>query len=352
MFDKTPFKGFTRFHFSLALGILWVMTLVIAMVVQNTSPANEVDPTLKTLAQIQKKTAFAEQSISPLPEPIELNPEKVALGLKLFSDPILSHDNSISCNTCHDLQNGGVDHLPVSIGINKQFTRRNSPSVFNSGFNFRQFWDGRAFTLEEQIDFPLQNPKEMGSSWDEVLQKLTDSPYFAEFKKIYGTHRISAEQVREVIATFERALVTTNSPFDRWLEGENTISEQQKEGYRLFQSYGCVSCHQGANVGGNMFERIGTFREFYDHPQNTIQDFGRFEISGDDEQRYEFKVPSLRNVAMTAPYLHDGSVSTLREMISLMAYHQAGIKLSESEINALEDFLTSLTGDLPTVLKK
>lgn len=350
MLKKKSFKKLTRFHVLLVLGVLWVIALVTAMVIQNAPPKNEIDPTLKTFAQIQNNS-LADTPISPLPKTQELDAEKVALGLKLFSDPILSHDNSISCHTCHDLQHGGVDHLPVAIGIHQQLGRRNTPTIFNSSFNFRQFWDGRAFTLEEQIDFPLQNPIEMASSWEEVLQKLNATSYLNEFKKIYNIQKITAEQVRDVLATFERALVTANSPFDRWLAGEqNALSEHQKEGYRLFQSYGCISCHQGVNIGGNLFEKLGVFREFYETKQNATQDFGRFEISGIEEHRYEFKVPSLRNVALTAPYLHDGSIATLREMIILMAYYQVGVKLSEQELEALEDFLNALTGDLPAVL--
>lgn len=352
MFENNPFKGITRFHVLLALSTLWIIALVVAMVFQNVPPKSEVDSTLSTFAQIQKKS-LTDQSISLLPDLPELNPKKIALGLKLFSDPILSHDNSIACSTCHDLHKGGVDHLPVAVGMNKKQGRRNTPTVFNSGFNFRQFWDGRAFTLEEQIDFPIQNPVEMASSWAEVLQKLNASPYVSEFNKIYGSKKITADKVREVLATFERALVTANSPFDRWLAGEqNALNASQKEGYRLFEFYGCMSCHQGVNIGGNMFEKLGVFRDFYETKQNATQDFGRFEISGEEEDRYEFKVPSLRNVALTAPYLHDGSVETLREVIELMAYHQIGVKLTEPELNALEDFLNALTGKLPAVLKK
>lgn len=352
MFEKKPYKGFTRFHVLLVLSGFWVIALVVAMVVQNVPPKSEIDSTLSTFAQIQNKS-FTDQSISLLPDLPELNPKKVALGLKLFSDPILSHDNSIACSTCHDLHKGGVDHLSVAVGMNKKQGRRNTPTVFNSGFNFRQFWDGRAFTLEEQIDFPLQNPVEMASSWAEVLKKLNASTYANEFNKIYGSKKITADKVREVLATFERALVTKDSPFDKWLAGEqNALNASQKEGYRLFQFYGCISCHQGVNIGGNMFEKLGVFREFYDTKQNTPQDFGRFEISSEEEDRYEFKVPSLRNVALTAPYLHDGSIETLREVIELMAYHQIGVKLTEQELNALEDFLNTLTGKLPAVLKK
>lgn len=352
MFDKKSFNRFTRFHVLLALSVLWIIALVTAIVIQNAPPKNEIDATLNTFAQIQNPSLL-DSPISPLPKTNELDSKKVALGLKLFSDPILSRDNSISCSTCHDLNNGGVDHLPVAIGINQQRERRNTPTVFNSGFNFRQFLDGRAFTLEEQIDFSLQNPIEMASSWEDVLKKLSSTSYASEFKKIYGTQKITSENVRDVLATFERALVTINSPFDRWLEGEqNALTDKQKEGYRLFQSYGCISCHQGVNIGGNMFERIGVFRNFYKTKQNATQDFGLFEISGIEEHRYEVKVPSLRNVALTAPYLHDGSIATLREMIILMAYHQVGVNLTKQELEALEDFLNALTGELPAVLKQ
>lgn len=349
-----PSQCFTRFHFFLALGILWVIVLTVMMVVQNTPSKVEADTTLHTYAQVSKARYASDQYITALPEPTDLDPEKVALGFKLFIDPSLSHDNSISCNTCHNLKKGGVDNLPLPVGMNKSVGRRNTPTVFNSGFNFRQFWDGRASTLEEQVDAPIHNPKEMGSNWGEVQRKLVNSSdYRNQFKKVYGAEGISPKTIRDAISTLERALVTTNSPFDRFLKrDDDALSNRQKEGYRLFKSYGCVNCHQGINVGGNMFERVGSFQNYYvTHPKSG-EDLGRFEFIGTEDTRNHFKVPSLRNVALTAPYLHDGSINTLHETIVVMAQYQLGVKLLESEIAAIEDFLNSLTGETPVILKQ
>ncbi len=350
---KKTLKQTAKFRFFIVAGILWVIILIVAMVIKTIPPQIEKNATLDTLSLIQENTRHIDEPITPLPEVNNLDTKKVALGFKLFLDPLLSHDNSISCSTCHDLKKGGVDNLPVSLGINNNKTSRNSPTVFNSGFNFKQFWDGRALTLEEQAEAPLLNPHEMGSSWKEILKKLSASPeYTRQFQDIYDENTITPKQVVDALATFERALVTTNSRFDLWLKGdEHTLSSRQKEGYKLFKSYGCISCHQGVNVGGNMFEQIGVFRDFFIEYPEKGKDLGRFEITHDLNQKHEFKVPSLRNVALTAPYLHDGSVNELHEMISIMAMYQLGVTLSDSEVDAIEDFLHSLTGETPKVIK-
>ena len=350
--QKKQFKQGTKFYLFIVLGIVWICILMGLMVLQNIPPEIKDDPTLKIFSWIQRDTNNQEP-ITPLPNPNDLDPDKVELGFKLFTDPILSHDNSVACTNCHDLQNGGADHVKVSLGINHAVGHRNTPTVFNSGFNYRQFWDGRVSTLEEQIDGPVLNPLEMGSSWDEVLTKLNASKYYVEhFQRIYDSKKVTVENVRDVISTFERSLVMANSRFDKWLKGDsNALSTRQKEGYKLFKSYGCSSCHQGVNVGGNMFERIGIFRDYYkDYPKNA-SDMGRFDITGLEDSRHEFKVPSLRNVALTKPYFHDGSVETLHDAIKLMAKYQLGVKLSDSEIETIEDFLNSLVGETPKVLK-
>ncbi len=335
----------------IVLVFLWIILLVgfISKNFVNPEQQNETE-TLDTLIDIERNI-FTHEPILPLQVPHNLDAQKIALGLKLFKDPLLSKDNTISCNSCHDLDNTGVDNRMVSIGINSMLGNRNSPTVFNSGFNFRQFWDGRAITLEEQIDGPIHNVNEMGSSWTEIITKLNNQPHYLPlFKNIYHQDVITPDMIRDAIATFERALVTTNSPFDRWLKGEeNALTSKQKEGYQLFKSYGCVSCHQGINVGGNMFERIGVFQNFYqDFPDN---DLGRFSLVRHEEAKHEFKVPALRNVAKTAPYLHNGSIKTLKEAISAMAFYQLGLTLPANEVEAIEDFLISLNGEKPAVLQ-
>lgn len=334
----------------LLLGIFWVGTLLIVMKMQNIFTFQHDDSTVKTLA-ITQKTITSKEPITPLPVIIDIDTSKVALGFKLFNDKQLSADNTISCASCHDLSHGGVDNLPLSFGINHEQGSRNAPTVLNSGFNYRQFWDGRVATLEEQIDGPFLNPKEMATSWETIIKTLSASPdYRSLFNEIYGKKDITPVEVRDAIATFERALITPNSRFDLWLNGHETaLSSPQKNGYKLFKSYGCVSCHHGINIGGAMFEKIGVFNDFYGkHPSD---DKGRYEITHEEDALYEFKVPSLRNVALTKPYMHDGSVETLHDAIDLMAYHQLGIKLSEAEISDIEAFLNSLTGDKPSILK-
>jgi cytochrome c peroxidase len=339
-----------KFYLLLLLGFFWIVALFFVMLMQNKFIPLSEDSTVKTLAAGQKKT-ISNEPITPLPVTLDLNLQKVTLGMKLFHDKQLSSNGTVSCATCHDLARGGVDNLPFSFGVNGAKGNRNAPTVFNSGFNYRQFWDGRAVTLEQQVDGPLQNEKEMATSWEVVIQKLSTSPDYPElFKRAYGKKHITPVEVRDAIAEFERALTTPNSRFDLWLNGqESALSASQKNGYKLFKSYGCVSCHHGINIGGSMFEKIGVFNEFYrTHPS---EDTGRFAITSDENALYEFKVPSLRNVAQTQPYMHDSSVKTLHGAIDFMAHYQLGIKLSESEINDIEDFLNSLSGDKPSVLK-
>lgn len=194
----------------------------------------------------------------PLPQKIQLNPNKVALGQKLFHDVRLSSDNTISCASCHSLSTGGVDNRKLSIGIKGGVGSVNSPTVLNSGFNFVQFWDGRAATLEDQVDGPIHHPKEMGSNWKQIITKLqADQSYDTAFKNTYKDG-INSTNIKDAIATFDRSLITPNSRFDKFLRGDaNAIDANEKNGYALFQSYGCASCHQGINLGGNMFEKWG-----------------------------------------------------------------------------------------------
>ncbi len=352
--EKKQSKIFTKLNLFIALSIFWIIGLVFFTTRQNQSFNIKENSTLTPFVRIAKN-ALGTEPITPLYEPEGFDFQKVTLGRKLFFDPIMSHDNTLSCASCHDLEHGGADNLPRPVGINQMLGERNTPTVLNSGFNFRQFWDGRALTLEDQINGPTHNSKEMGSSWNEILDKLNHSPEYAgQFEKIYHVKEITADLVREVISTFERELVTTNSPFDRWLKGDkNALTIQQKEGYKLFKTYGCVSCHHGVNVGGNMFERLGIFLNFYETHPESAKDLGRFNITNQTHThtRNEFKVPSLRNIALTSPYLHDGSVKTLREMINIMALYQLGETLPDSEIMAIEAFLNSLTGQKPAVLK-
>ncbi|HEY3060179.1 MAG TPA: cytochrome c peroxidase [Chloroflexota bacterium] len=291
--------------------------------------------------------APSREPISPLPRTVDLDPQRVALGQALFQDAQLSHDNSLSCATCHPLNEAGTDHRPRGVGIYGQPLARNTPTVFNSGFNFRQFWDGRAMTLEDQVDGPVTAAAEMGSTWPEVLGKLNASPtYRAAFNATYPDG-LTRDAVRDAIATFERSLVTPNARFDLYLGGNQTaMTGEEIEGYRLFRSYGCVSCHQGANVGGNMFQRIGVMQPYVPRLDQTgLDDRGRFQLTDNPRDDHVFKVPSLRNVALTAPYFHDGSISTLEGAVGAMGRYQLGRQLTGTDVQRLVAFLRTLSGE-------
>lgn len=287
------------------------------------------------------------EPITPVPAMLPLDPRRVALGRQLFHDPQLSRDNSVSCASCHGLAKGGTDRRPRPLGINQTPGHVNAPTVFNSGFNFKQFWDGRADTLEDQVDGPVQNAIEMGSTWDEVLAKLRRDPAYAAFKEAYPDG-VQRKNVKHAIAEFERSLLTPNSRFDRWLRGEpGALSADEEAGYQKFKSYGCISCHQGVNVGANMFQPMGVIGDYFaDRGNLTKADYGRFNVTGRDADKFVFKVPSLRNVALTAPYFHDGSAQTLEDAVGVMAKYQLGRPLPPKDVEDIVKFLKTLTGEL------
>jgi cytochrome c peroxidase len=294
--------------------------------------------------------AKMDEPILPIPVPEFSSGEiaEIELGRLLFHDKRLSRDDSTSCASCHSLELDGVDRRPVSVGINGAMGTVNAPTVINSGLNIAQFWDGRADTLEQQVAGPVHNPIEMGTNWGEVVGKLRkDAAYPTRFESLYPDG-LTAENIMRAIAQFERSLLTIDAPFDRYLRGDKmAISAEAKRGYRLFKSYGCVACHQGRNVGGNMFSRLGTIGDYFiNKPELTQADLGRYNVTGDDRDRHVFKVPSLRLVTRTAPYFHDGSVGGLDEAIRIMARYQLGRKMSSEEVTAIRHFLESLAGTL------
>lgn len=286
---------------------------------------------------------FSNEPIVPLQVDKTLNNEKVKLGKKLFFDVRLSKTSTISCGSCHVIELGGVDNLKKSFGVNGAIGIINTPTVLNSRYNFVQFWDGRARTLEEQIESPLHNPVEMASNWKETLHKLNQDQYYIDnFKAIYSDS-IKVEYITDAIAEYERSLITP-SRFDRYLHGEkDAITEAEKRGYGLFKDYGCSSCHQGRNIGGNMYEKMGVFQPYFKDKNITDSDKGRYNHTKNEVHLHEFKVPTLRNIALTYPYLHDGSVKTLEEIVRLMAKYQTGQEISDNEVTAIVFFLKSLT---------
>jgi len=285
------------------------------------------------------------EPIQPIPQQMKLDPRKVALGKRLFSDVRLSGNCTVSCASCHDLKKGGTDNRARSLGINGQLSDINSPTVLTVAFNVKHFWDGRANTLEDQAEGPILNPKEMGCNWASLLGRLAQDPsYPAAFKEIFP-EGISIAAVKSSLAVFMRSLTTPNCRFDRYLRGDaSAISEAEKRGYELFKERGCVRCHQGINVGGNIFSKFGVLGDYFkDRGNITKADLGRFNVTGKEEDRYVFKVPGLRNVSLTAPYFHDGSVATLEEAVSVMARYQLGSDIPKDEVALIVGFLKTLT---------
>jgi cytochrome c peroxidase len=329
---------------TLAIGGLLVFSLAAYLLFFQFPPTHGV-PQTHPLHINPVKLEFG--ATQPLPQVIQLDANKVALGERLFNDVRLSGNNTISCASCHDLTLGGTDGRPRSVGVDGKTGNINAPTVFNSGFNFVQFWNGRAATLEDQVDGPVNNSKEMASNWEQVVAKLIQDKLFVQqFRQTYPDG-LSSTNIKDAIATFERSLVTPNSRFDQYLRGnKEALSDQAKHGYELFQSYGCSSCHQGINLGGNMFEKMGLLGDYFaDRGGESEADLGRFSITRNPEHMHDFKVPSLRNVALTAPYFHDANAETLHQAVTIMARYQLGRNLSSNDIEAIVAFLESLTGE-------
>jgi len=269
----------------------------------------------------------------------------VLLGQRLFHEKELSGDGSVACSNCHDLANGGEDGRARSTGVAGRRGEINTPTVLNAALNIAQFWDGRAKTLEDQIDGPIQHPLEMGGDWPSIEAKLAKSPtYRSAFQSALGAAPTAAG-VKSAIAAFERTLITVDAPFDRWLLGDKrALSTVEREGYELFKAAGCVACHQGQNAGGNMYQRFGVFGDYFkDRGNVTKADYGRFNVTHVEADRYVFRVPSLRNVELTAPYFHDGSAATLQDAVGVMAKYQLGKRLSDDQVSKIVAFLKSLT---------
>jgi cytochrome c peroxidase len=292
-----------------------------------------------------------QQPITPIPLTVEVNQDKAALGKKLFFETRLSTSNTISCASCHDLGLGfGTDKKQFSEGVDGHIGDRNSPTVYNAVFNFKQFWDGRADDLASQAKMPVVNPLEMGmSSWTEAIANIkNDSHYKSQFDSIYAGE-MTEDTIVDAIAEFEKTLITPNSPFDQFLRGDlNAINEEQKKGYSLFKSYGCISCHQGKNVGGNMFQKIGVLKDISLQTGNLNEDLGRYQVTKNEWDKRVFKVPSLRLAVKTPPYFHNGSVKTIEEAVDIMIEFQLGRTVPNSDRDSIIAFLESLVGEIPT----
>lgn len=302
---------------------------------------------LASVASAAAVAASSDEPIQPVPLAHGQDPARADLGRRLFNDARLSANNTVSCASCHSLAKGGADGLERSVGFNGQRTGVNAPTVLNAALNFKQFWNGRAGSLEAQIDAVIQNPVEMGSKWPDVVAKLAkDAGYQAAFAAAYRDG-VTQANITNAIATYERTLITPNSRLDSYLRGNRqALNDQEKSGYAKFKQYGCVACHQGVNVGGNMFQKFGVMGDYFaKRGQPTDADLGRYLVTRDPADKNVFKVPSLRNVALTAPYLHDGSAKTLEDVVDVMFRYQLGRTASREDRAAIVSFLRTLSGE-------
>jgi cytochrome c peroxidase len=291
---------------------------------------------------------FKGEPVQPLPLTVELDMDKVSLGNKLFHERLLSGDNTLNCASCHDLARGGTDQAKVATGIRGQQGPINSPTVYNAMYNIAQFWDGRAKDLQEQAAGPVANPIEMGAQWDEVVEKLKQVTEYQEaFAKLYPEQGLSKTTVTDAIAVFEQSLVTGNSRFDQYLRGNTAIlSSHEIQGYQLFKT-NCASCHLGPALGGLSYEKMGVKRDYFKQRggELTEADNGRFNVTKQEQDRHFFKVPVLRNIELTFPYFHDGSVDNLAEAVQVMGNVQLGKAFTKDEIAQMVAFLQTLTGE-------
>jgi len=279
-------------------------------------------------------------------------PDRITLGKKLYLEDRLSLNDDVSCNFCNDIQGeAGVDNLPVSEGTTGENGTRNSNTVLNSGFQFLQFWDGRAKDLKEQAGGPILNPVEMAMPDSESVAKKVKGidEYKPLFEKSFGAgdDKITFENITEAIAAFERTLIT-HDRFDDFLKGNlRSLSVEEVEGLNLFISKSCITCHTGPLLGGNMFQKSGLVK-----PYENQEDLGRFDVTKNEVDKFMFKVPTLRNVALTAPFMHDGGVETLEETVKLMADIQLNQQLTDVEIKKITAFLNSLSDKILAMNKK
>jgi cytochrome c peroxidase len=285
---------------------------------------------------------FGELPDEAVSEANPLTEEKITLGRMLYFEPRLSKNHDISCNSCHDVAGFGVDGEPTSEGHKGQRGGRNSPTVYNAALHIAQFWDGRSPDVEDQAKGPVLNPIEMAMPSEEavvaVLQSIPDyAPLFAAAFPD-DADAISYDNMARAIGAFERRLITSDR-LDAFVSGQdNALNDEELAGLEEFLDLGCITCHMGPTIGGGTYRKLGLVKPY------PATDPGRFEVTKDEADRFVFKVPSLRNIAMTGPYFHNGSIATLAEAIRLMASHQLGVEATDEQIARIETFLGTLTG--------
>lgn len=295
----------------------------------------------------------------PVPADNPMTAGKIELGKQLYFDPRLSLDGTVSCNSCHNVMSSGTDNRSVSVGVGGLKGGRSAPTVWNSAFLSTQFWDGRAASLEDQAKGPILAHVEMAMpSADEAVKRIKSIPgYVQSFKAVFGEENaVTYDNIAKAIATYERTLVTPDSPFDRYMRGDKmAMSDAAQRGMKTVESVGCTSCHNGPNfsgpqlpIGQGFFQKFPTFAgSKYDKQYDLTSDLGRYNVTKDSDDKHMWRVPTWRNVALTAPYFHNGSVKTLDEAIRVMAKTQLDKELSDKQVSDIAAFLNSLTGEFP-----
>lgn len=317
----------------------------------------EVEKIAKPSELLQKvKTLFGELPDVALNPENSITDEKVALGKTLYFDKRLSKDNTISCNSCHNLDTYGVDNLSFSPGNDGGLGGRNSPTVLNAALHISQFWDGRAKDVEEQAGGPILNPIEMAMPNEKaVVDRLSK---IEEYKLLFATAfpeestPITYLNIQKAIGAFERKLIIP-SKFDKYLSGDETVlTDQEKSGLETFTTIGCIACHSGNLLGGQLFQKFGLYGNYWEHTKSKKVDEGKFEATKNEADKYFFKTPSLRNIEKTYPYFHDGSIEKLEDAINIMAKTQLNKELTTKETSDMVAFLKTLTGEVPQHLKQ
>ena len=296
---------------------------------------------------------------APTPADNPTTDTKVELGKMLFMDPRFSSTGTVSCNSCHNVMEGGDDSRSVSMGVHGKTGGRNAPTVWNSAFHSVQFWDGRAPLLEDQAKGPVANPIEMGmKDVETAMARVKKIPgYKTFFDKAFGENGMTVVNAAKAVAAFERTLITPNSPYDKYVKGDKkAMTQQQVRGMNKFAETGCTSCHSGAafngpqpKLGEGFYVKFPTFDNDYVKKYNLSADKGREEATGKATDRNMFRIPTLRNITDTAPYFHNGSVNDLNEAVRVMAKSQLNVKLAEKDVNDIVAFLGALTGEYPTI---
>lgn len=295
--------------------------------------------------------AMENDAIVPI-EPSKTNEstQKIAdFGEHLYNSKLFSKSKSQSCASCHDFDKGGCDNLSTYQQIDDTPGQYNTPTIFNSSLNFRQFWNGRADDIAQAINDHVMDNTVFDNHWPKIIESMNSDETLVSLHNQAFSQALSKESVQQALTIYIEQLLTPNSPFDRYLKGDKTaMSDDAIQGYQLFQKYGCNTCHQGPNMGGNLYQKMGIYKNYFDDKGVVTEaDLGLFNVTHKEEDKYIFKVPSLRNVSRTAPYMHDGQIDTLEEMVEIMGVYQVGQAIPSYDVPLIVKFLEALNGENP-----